>query len=229
MSHTVRHFKIDGEEPQIFAAMFNGRFKEGQEEVAVMKEIEGVVSVGSFKLLIEWQYRGTIVLPPKCLSVKQTITQILDFTRLCNMVDVEETGPAMAKYLKAIMVSSTETLFAFHHAGHDKQDHAAISCIFYNNPGVLTNCLSSEHIVSAPQLPQGHAVRNLFATAAVEGALRQKQPKFWEEMLTVPNFAVDVLLATRMALRNTSITRAPNGLLVTTFKDPFTGDRVQLM
>ncbi len=62
------------------------------------------------------------------------------------------------------------------------------------------------------------------------GNLWQKQPKFWEEMLTVGNFAVDVLLATRMVLRNTSVSdAASNGLFATMFKDPFTGDWLQLM
>ena len=38
-----------------FSAMFaSGHFKEGREDAAVLQEIEGVVTPGSFQALVQW-------------------------------------------------------------------------------------------------------------------------------------------------------------------------------
>jgi hypothetical protein len=45
-----------------FAGMFNRKFKEGQEQSAVLEEIEGVVSNQSFRLFLQWLYLGRVIL-----------------------------------------------------------------------------------------------------------------------------------------------------------------------
>lgn len=40
--------------------MFEGSFRESQEQMATLQEIEGVVSVQSVEALIQWLYRRTI-------------------------------------------------------------------------------------------------------------------------------------------------------------------------
>lgn len=70
-----------------FAAMFNeNRYKEGEEGKVTMCLIDGIVSVGSVETLIQWLYRGKAIFPDD-LSAKDEITKVVEFARLCDMVD----------------------------------------------------------------------------------------------------------------------------------------------
>ncbi|TVY37974.1 hypothetical protein LOCC1_G006237 [Lachnellula occidentalis] len=82
-----------------FSAMFAaGHFKEGAENAAVLEEIEGVVTPGSFQALVQWLYRGRVAFPPS-LSPEEEITQILEFVRLADMTGVAGIDDAMSERL----------------------------------------------------------------------------------------------------------------------------------
>lgn len=57
-----------------------------------------------------------------------------------------------------------------------------------------TRCVVGQHITSAAPLPDGHPVRLLLATAAVEGYIRRDKHTFLKEIRESSNFAVDLLL-----------------------------------
>jgi hypothetical protein len=75
-----------------------------------------------------------------------------------------------------------------------------------------------QHITSVSLLPDGHPVRKILASAAVEGYIRLNQHKFLKEIRASPNFAVDLLLEVKETLK-TVHSGEPN----LTFKEPFSG------
>ncbi|TVY15164.1 hypothetical protein LARI1_G008224 [Lachnellula arida] len=84
-----------------FSAMFAaGHFKEGAEDSAVLEEIEGVVTPGSFQALVQWLYRGRVTFPVS-LEPKEEISQILEFVRLADMAGVTGVDDAMSERLRA--------------------------------------------------------------------------------------------------------------------------------
>jgi hypothetical protein len=91
------------------------------------------------------------------------------------------------------------------------------------DPDTNTYCITSQHIASAAFLPEGHPVRTILATAAVEGYLRHDNHKFREEAQNIPNFSVDLLKAVKTTLK---------GLIykdyAIKFEDPISGETLPL-
>ncbi|KAH6672546.1 hypothetical protein B0J14DRAFT_668870 [Halenospora varia] len=86
-----------------------------------------------------------------------------------------------------------------------------------------TKFLTSEHIISSCELPDGHPVRTVLASAFVSeylGKWGQGKPTFLEEVKPLPSFGFDVLLEVRKVLANLSNTVDYTGFL---FQDPITG------
>lgn len=86
-----------------------------------------------------------------------------------------------------------------------------------------TQYITSEHIISASQLPHGHAVREILATASVEGYIQRKSHRFSEECYDIPEFAADLLLA----VKKTLLTLTMGGHTIE-FKDPISEERFVL-
>lgn len=71
-------------------------------------------------------------------------------------------------------------------------------------------------------LPKDHSVRKLLVIATVGGYIRSDKPRFYEEMLEIPNFATELLTEVKTTLKTVS---QYGGL---TFTDPLTGRQEQL-
>jgi hypothetical protein len=91
-----------------------------------------------------------------------------------------------------------------------------------------TYCLTSEHITSAADLPDGHPIRQTLADAAVEGYLVQDDHKFSKEMREVHSFSVDLLKAVKATLDTLSISDIQYVGKRITVTDPLRGDKIRL-
>jgi hypothetical protein len=117
---------------------------------------------------------------------------------MCGVTGMES---LMAEHIKAIIIANSTP------DGWKFQNH--------RHPDTNAYCLTSQHIISAALLPEGHPVRYIFAAAAVEGYLRQETGhKFLKEIQEVPNFAADLLKAVRATLRTSTYVHT------ITFEDP---------
>jgi len=125
---------------------------------------------------------------------------------MCRITGVES---LMAEHIKAIILANP----APDDMHFDK----------WRAPDTNTHCLTSQHIISAVALPEGHPVRAILAAATVEGYLRQHHYKFEREASRVPEFSVDLLEAVRVTIE--SITIEFNA---TTFEDPISRMRLGL-
>jgi hypothetical protein len=88
------------------------------------------------------------------------------------------------------------------------------------DPDTNTYSLIPQHITSAFLLPNGHPVRRVLATAAVEGYLRSDKPKFLKEIREIPSFAVDLLMEVKETLK--TATSREFGVSFS-FTDPLSG------
>ncbi|KAH8791721.1 hypothetical protein F5882DRAFT_376833 [Hyaloscypha sp. PMI_1271] len=181
-----------------FAAMFEGPFKEGEEQSTTLEEIDGVVTPRSLQMLVQWVYVGRVVFGECAPDV--SITTAIEFARLADMCRITGMEFVMAEHIRAIILANPAPL-----------DPEWLG----RAPDTNTYCLTSQHITSAVALPEGHPVRAILAAAAVEGCLRKYHYKFEREASRVPEFSVDLLKAVRAALE--SITIEFNA---TTFEDP---------
>ena len=66
--------------------MFNGEFEEGEEQIARLDLLEGVVSIRSFELLIQWIYVGQIIIGKSTPS--EEIETLVEFARLADFCQV---------------------------------------------------------------------------------------------------------------------------------------------
>jgi hypothetical protein len=172
-----------------FAATFEGAFREGEDQSTTLAEIDGVVSTRSFELLVQWIYLGRVIFGE--LEPAEAITATIEFARIADMCAVTGMETLAAQRIKAIIIANP----------------ARIADEYFDElPGPLecnnTYCLTSEHITSAADLPDGHPVRQTLATAAVKGYLLHDDHKFSKEMREVHNFSVDLLKAVKATLKN---------------------------
>ena len=173
-----------------------------------MEEIDGVVSNQSFQMLVQWVCIGRVVfgeLPPE-----EAITTAIEFARLADMCGVTGMESLVAEHIKAIILANP--------APEDWKFYMG------RHPDTNTHCLTSQHIISAVSLPEGHSVRRILAAAAVEGYLRVDKCKFLKETLEVPDFLVDLLKAVRVTLGSLGYEEYKIN-----FKDPISGNRLKLL
>lgn len=188
-----------------FAAMFEGPFKEGEEQSTTLEEIHGVVTPRSFQMLVQWVCLGRVVSRECAPDV--AITTAIEFARLADMCRITGMESLMAEHIKAIILANPLPDLEW----------------LERPPDTNTHCLTSQHITSAVALPEGHPVRAILAAATVEGCLRQHNYKFEREASRVPEFSVDLLKAVRATIE--SITIEYNA---TTFEDPISRVRLGL-
>jgi hypothetical protein len=163
-----------------FAAAFEGEFREGEEQSITLTEIDDVVSIRSFELLVQWLYLGRVIFGKS--TPKETITAVIEFVRFADMCGVTGMETPMAEHIRAIIIANPAP-------SSGKSD-------------TNTYCLTSKHIVSAASLPEEHPVRSLLAAAAVEGYLRDDNYRFLKETQEVPNFSADLLKAVKATLKS---------------------------
>lgn len=181
--HTDREFKLSKalvcEHSSVFKASFDGDFREGQEQAHTLKEEDGVVSVRSLELLVQWIYQGQVLIDDSDAS--ESISTAIEFARLADMYQVTGMERPMAEHIKKQMLRGPPP---FSHYDFD-------SNTYYTDPG---------HITSAVQLPSGHPVREILATASVRDYFRHPVHKFVKECEETPGFAWDLLQAVKAAL-----------------------------
>jgi hypothetical protein len=161
--------------------MFNGGFKEGKEDIAKLDEIEGVVSVRSFELLIQCIYTGRVIVEKTTLA--EEIEAIVEFARLADFCQVEGMEKLLAERIKALIGTEIDLTWNWD-----------------RSPDNNTTYITSRAILSASFLPDDHAVRNILAAASVEGYLRSNEHKFDKETRSIHNFAADLLKEVKLTL-----------------------------
>lgn len=190
-----------------FAATFEGRFQEGEEQSTTLTEIDDVVSIRRFELLVQWLYLGRVNFG--ALAPEDAITATIEFIRFADMCGVTGMELLMAERIKAIILANP--------APPSKKSPKT------RDPDTNTYCLVSQHIKSAAFLPEGHPVRGTLAAAAVEGYLRHDNHKFLRETRGVPNFSVDLLQAVKATLKTVTY-----GQSRFSCKDPISGETLHL-
>ncbi|KAJ5146106.1 uncharacterized protein N7515_000670 [Penicillium bovifimosum] len=192
-------------ESPVFSAMFNGEFRESQEQAVTLEETEDVVAVRSVEALCQWLYRRVVRFGIE--DPTEHITAAMELVRLADMYDVTELGTTMAQYIKNFLISNPDP---------------GIRGLLVPRHDSNTYFLRREHIASAILLPQYHPVRKVLAAASVEGFLRTPHHKFSEETQAYPSFGADLLREIRITLHET------NRRTSVIFKDPISGSSVEL-
>ncbi|KAG9233113.1 hypothetical protein BJ875DRAFT_485449 [Amylocarpus encephaloides] len=189
-----------------FKGMFKKeQFKEGIELSATLPEEDGVVSPRSFEMLLQWVFHKRIVLGD--LPPTEAIDAIIEFARLADMYNIVGLESSMANNLRQIILT----------------DKTIQNSVFAKPPDQNTYYLTSEHIRAGVLLPEGHAVRKVLASAAVKGYLLRDRRQFFQDIQSLPDFAVDVLGEVGLALQ--SLETEKRGM---SFVDPFGGRRINL-
>ena len=147
-------------------------------------------------------YLGRVVLGD--LIPEEAITAVIEFLRLADMCSVIGMERQMVEHIKAIILKNSD------------KDHY----------GSATGCITTKHIVSASCLPDGHLLRNLFATASIEGYFRRGEFKFEKEAEEVLGFAGDLHTAVRATIK--TIKRNYNNSYIIEFKDPLREEYLSL-
>lgn len=139
--------------------------------------MDGVVSVRSFELLVQWLYLGRVNFD--VLTPDEDISTTIEFSRLADMCGITGMESLMAERIKAIIIANPAP--------------SSTKFTYTREPDTNTYCLTSWHITSAANLPGGHPVRSALAMAAVEGYFRRDNHKFLRETQEVPSFSVDLV------------------------------------
>ncbi|KAF4627603.1 hypothetical protein G7Y89_g10550 [Cudoniella acicularis] len=195
-----------------FKAILNDPLQESNTQTTILQEFEGNVSVASFGLLVQWMFVGMVIFP-SLDTPEEEVSLAIEFARLADMCGVAGTEPTAVWQIKrAILRHPASTPQTFHSFGalRDKDSN--------------TYCLTPEHLELAAELPENHPVRKILADASIEGYIRRSGPskaKFWNEMLTIPSYGVDVLRQTHEALRTVRIIFLEGNKVL--FQDPITG------
>ncbi|KFY80626.1 hypothetical protein V499_00547 [Pseudogymnoascus sp. VKM F-103] len=189
-----------------FAAMFERGFNEGIEQTTTLELIDGIVTVRAFEILIQWLFTGQVTI--KEATRGESISVGIEFSRLADMCGVMGTEDQVAERLRVII-----------------RDGRVKDSWSYSAGELETNTqnITSEHIISASQLPHGHAVRDILAAASVEGYIQRKSHRFSEECYDIPEFAADLLLAVKETLLTLTM-----GEHTIEFKDPMSEERFVL-
>lgn len=187
-----------------------GKFKEGEDSVTLqpVEDEDPVVTAGSVEMLIQWLYLAKVAFPE--LKHEDEITLALEFVRLADMVEVSGIESLVTEHIKSIMVKRHNKLNTFTNT--------------YEDPGTNMTYVTLQHIKSARKLPDGHAVKELFTVAAVEGYLLYKTFKLQDHVLELPGYSTDLLLEVKKVLVNLEI----DDLIGVRFVEPLSGERRDL-
>ncbi|KAJ5651577.1 uncharacterized protein N7484_005300 [Penicillium longicatenatum] len=186
-------------ESKYFSAMFEGRFKEGQQQTTTLEEVEGVVSVQSLEAFLQWLYLGRIKFDLD--KPEHHIAAAIELARFADMCDTAGMESQICRYIKDILIANP--------------------CPEYvGGVAVHTYCLTSQHIISATFLPQGHAIRRILAAATADGYLLCENHKFAKEAREYPTYGVDLLQEVGLVLKGLKFEQYK-----ATHEDPLTGNK----
>ncbi|CAG8328027.1 unnamed protein product [Penicillium salamii] len=194
------------QESTYFTAMFEGNFAEGEQQVATVEEVEGVVSVRSFEALIQWIYLRRTQFDSA--SPEDQISATIELVRLADMCNITGIESQMARYIKDVLIANPDP---------------RCDGFFLRHIDTNTYCLTRQHIIWASFLPPGHLVRRILAAASVEGYLRDENYKFLQETHEHPTFGADLLQEVRSTL-----SRIESAQRKTTFEDPISGMKLSI-
>lgn len=159
-----------------FAAMFEGDISQSKDfggryerQAVSLDPIEGVVSKQSVEGLLQWLYNGKVDFDIE--DYEDHVSAAIEVARLALMCNVSGLGDCMAECVQEIIKSEPQKRCS------ERDTHA----------------ITSQHILSASYLPQGHAVRHIIAAASVVGFLDRKIYRFVREAREIPNFGADLL------------------------------------
>ncbi|KAJ5949303.1 hypothetical protein N7454_000887 [Penicillium verhagenii] len=157
-------------EPKLMAS-----FKEGKEQSATLKAIEGVLSTRSFEALLQWIYLRTVRF--EAMKPQDEISAAIELARLGDMCMVTGLESEMASRIKEVITANPSTI-------HPKK---------LIDVDINSHCLGSGHFKSIAFLPRGHKVRHILAAASVDGYLRDGGYRFLSEVEEDPELAVEIL------------------------------------
>jgi len=196
-----------------FAAMFEeGRFREGEEQSAVLTEMEGVVSVRSFETLLQYLFLGNIV--QKSELIPEEVDHIIEFTRLADMCRVTGMEKNMADRLRAIIVAHSRCYQEPADGGWGNNIAEPQDLAGQSEDEFLV--VTIERINAAANLPFGNPVRRVLAETAVRDFFLCERIQFWKDVCQdVPSFASDLMIASQKAMGSVH-----NELTLSHFIDP---------
>ncbi|KAE8320740.1 hypothetical protein BDV39DRAFT_211390 [Aspergillus sergii] len=190
-----------------FAAMFDGKFKEGEEQSAVLEEAEGVVSNQSFQLLLQWLYLGRFILGKK--SPAESISAMIELARLADMLSIDNMESPAMEYIRATILANPPP------------DNGS----WFRDPNTNIHHITPGHVDAVSHLPKGHSVRMLLVKAAIDAYLHCDDFKFSEEIRNVPDLAADVLEELKIALQSVRF----ENYATCYFKDPLSGEELRFL
>ncbi|KAB8217300.1 hypothetical protein BDV33DRAFT_177475 [Aspergillus novoparasiticus] len=190
-----------------FAAMFDGNFKEGEEQSAVLEEVEGVVSNRSFQLLLQWLYLGRVILGKE--SPAEWISAMIELARLADMLSIDNMESRITEYIRATILANPPPN----------------NSEWFRNPDTNVQHITPGHVNAASHLPKEHSVRMLLVKAAIDAYLHCDDFKFSEEIRNVPDFAADVLEELKVALQSVRF----ESYATCYFMDPLSGKELRFL
>ena len=164
-----------------------------------MHEEDGVLSIRSFELLVQWMYIGQVIFGD--LSASESITTAIEFVRIADMFDITGMEVQMAEHIKALVLASPATRL------EDSNTHL----------------IDSDHIISAVHLHGEHPVRKLLVAASIRGYFLVDKHKFAKEARENLGFSSDLLEAVKDALKTSRKSK-----LGTYITDPLRGQEFAL-
>jgi hypothetical protein len=141
-----------------------------------LTEEEGVVSIQSLEMLMQWLYHGRIGFGT--LAPEETITAAIEFVRFADMCGVTGMESLIAEHVRTVIKAN--------------RDRRANGDLF-----------TTDHIIAASHLPDRHPVRSMLAKAAVVDYFRYDNDdiNFLKLSREVPNFAIDLLDAIKFTVK----------------------------
>lgn len=182
-----------------FAAMFQeNSFKEGIEKVAVLEEMEGVVSSRSLDSLLQWIYRDNASF--ESTELPDIISEMLEFLRMADMCDVHGMEKPVTRYILAAL---------------KKADFSQRSKI-----------LLPHHISSTGRLPVGHPLRSVIAKAIMRPFFEEGDFPFFDELSQVPSLSGDFLKEVRAMIHHSHpvAKKIPFQILHVKYQDPLSNN-----
>jgi hypothetical protein len=82
--------------------MFEGRFQEGEQQSTTLEEIEGVVSVQSFEMIIQWLYLGRVSFGE--FTPEDAIAATVELLRFADMCGITGMEHDMVDRIKTILL-----------------------------------------------------------------------------------------------------------------------------
>jgi hypothetical protein len=143
-----------------FKAAFEGNFQEAQNQTLSLTEMDDVVSIQGFEMLIQWPYIGQICFEPPILirsivEKQKAITSIVEFHRIADMCGVTGMEFDMAYQISCIITSILP----------DDLTNGALG-------DEMNPLVTPHHTRAARLLPNHHPVRELVVNEAIEEYIR---------------------------------------------------------